>query len=108
MANIRPNSSPASRSSRAPSASALLLFHVHSSDEIACLDPLRHIRARHDAAEYGVLAVQIGPVGERHINLAVGERRVDGVSHRDGAFDVMTLARNLRDAVQRTARTGGT
>ena len=48
------------------------LPHGHLPDEVAALEPRRHVVAVDDVAEHGVLAVQVRAIRERHVDLAVG------------------------------------
>ena len=57
--------------------------------------------------EHRVFAVQIGPVREHDVNLAVGKRGISEVSDPDSAFRMLALPRDLRNADRFAARRRG-
>ena len=55
----------------------------------------------HDLAEHGVVAVEVGAVGQGHVDLAVGLRGQAHVRHTDGALAVDALEVDLVAAALR-------
>src|SRR5205823_7573531 len=77
---------------------------VESRDFVADLERAEDLRALDHVSKHRVLTIQVGPWGERDVNLAIAFRRIAHVSDSDCAGLMQPLLRNLGHADRRSAR----
>src|SRR5262249_55518710 len=68
------------------------------------LEPRQYLLAGDNATEHGVAAVEVRTIGQRHVDLAVGQRGIPRMRESNGAARVQPLLRDLRRADRFSAR----
>src|SRR5262249_17892099 len=107
------SSASRSKASTRPSSSLAIriwpasLLHRHLPNQISSLEPRQHLLAGNDPAEHGVTSVEIRPIGQRDVHLAVGQRRIPWMRERDGPAGVRMLLRDLGRADRLAAGRAG-
>src|SRR4029450_5246336 len=77
--------------------------HAHFPNHIPLLNAIDHVHARDDAAEDGVLGVELGLWRDRDEVLAAAGVTPGVERHADGSAQVGTLAELVADRVTRSA-----